>query len=354
MTVQRTALAVDIGGTKVAVARVEATSSTGQGPRYEIGHVRSFNSREHPDLTAILRDCLKSRDFASVAAIGIGVAGPVAEGRAELTNVGWTVDEAGLTQALGKIPVKVMNDLTAQGFGVVVGPASSFSTIQAGVRKAGNAAVIAVGTGLGEGLLIWDGVKYVPSPSEGGHGSFSPQDDEQIALLRFLQERYEAANQETSPRAPGHVSWERVVSGLYGFRNLYDFVLSTGAFAEEPELARALEGVSDAGPVITVTAKGGSPIAQHVLSLFVRLLAAECGNLALKCLAVGGVYIGGGVLPHIKGWLEKEFCASFTAKGRFRPLMEQIPVRLITDPQNALRGAAHGAMVAVFKTRGLD
>ena len=338
MTVLRSALAVDIGGTKVAVARVEAAVTSGHAPKYEIGQVRTFSSREHPDLTVILKECLNTPGLGGVAAIGIGVAGPVAEGRAELTNVGWTVDEAILSKSLGRIPVRVVNDLTAHGYGVAIAPVSSFFTLQAGEKKVGNAAVIAVGTGLGEGMLYWDGVRHQPSPSEGGHASFSPQDEEQIHLLRFLQERY------------GHVSWERVVSGLFGFRNIYDFVLSTGHYKAEPELARALEGVADAGPVITVTAKGGSPVANHVLTLFVRLLASECGNLALKTMAVNGIYLGGGVLPHIRNWLGADFCKAFSAKGRFQGLLEKVPVQLIIDPQNALRGAAHAAFAGQFKS----
>jgi glucokinase len=205
-------------------------------------------------------------------------------------------------------------------------------TLQKGRPRPGNRALIAAGTGLGEATLFWQGGAYVPSASEGGHTSFSPTSQDQVELLRHLLGRYE------------HVSWERVVSGIDGFRNLADFLHVSGRITLPPEIPLESLNSRDVGPIVTEAASSGEKWAQVVMEWFVRLYGAEAGNVALKSMAVGGVYIAGGIAPKILPWLmQGEFVAAFAEKGRFTDFLREIPVHVVTDEHAALRGAAYVA-----------
>src|SRR5262249_6245970 len=199
-------------------------------------------------------------------------------------------------------------------------------------RRDGNVAVIAAGTGLGEGLLYWDGQRYHPLASEGGHADFAPRTDQEIDLLRWLRSRH------------GHVSYERVLSGP-GLCNVFCFLRESGAAPETPALAGRLTEVEDPNIAITeLGVSGADPLCAAALDLFGTLYGAEAGNLALKCVTTGGVFVGGGIAPHIVSVLQNAcFLRGFLDKGRFRALLEGLAVHVALNPNVGLLGAAHYA-----------
>lgn len=211
--------------------------------------------------------------------------------------------------------------------------ASALVTLhRGGEQTSGNAAVIAAGTGLGEAGLYWDGARHRPFASEGGHASFAPRDDLEMELLRFLLTEY------------GHASWERVLSGQ-GLFNVYRFFRDTGRFEEPEWLAESIRQEDPAASIAQCALEGTAPICEHSLELFVSLYGAEAGNLALKMMAVGGVYIAGGIAPKILDWLKRpSFRRAFVAKGRMRRLLEAIPVQVVVSDQVALLGAARAVL----------
>jgi len=321
-------LAGDIGGTKTVVALYEHAAG-------ELREVASgvFPSREHGSLEAIVGRFLADHPGRTVDAAGFGVAGAVLEGRVSTTNLPWPeLTETALSKALGGAPVKLLNDLQAAALGMLVLPESARVALNpAGQALPGNVAVIAAGTGLGEAFLVWDGERYHAVACEGGHTGFAPRNEQEIALLRFLQQQH------------GRVSQERVVSGM-GMADLYRFVRSTSG---EPESAALRDRLAseDAARVVTETALAGADaVCEQTLELFCSLYGAEAGDLALKTLAVGGVFIGGGIAPRILPVLQSGgFMASFTAKGRFAEMLGRVPVWVVTEPRAPLLGAAHRA-----------
>lgn len=323
MTVTPFVLGIDIGGTKVTVARFQS----GQGGALRMGQVERFASREHASLEEILLD-FAARAGGKPSAAGIGVAGPVVGRRAVLTNLPWTIDADQLQEEL-EAPVYLMNDLEAHGYGIPLLAPGHVVPLNAGRTKPGNAALIAAGTGLGEAILVRHGNGFIPSPTEGGHTSFAPRDAHEADLLLFLLKKYE------------HVSWERVVSGIDGFGNLVEFLTSSRRIQLPPSWAAKRPASGDLGPWIQEAAVAGEAFALETMSWFARLYGAEAGNLALKALSLGGMYIGGGIAPKILPWLKGgSFMQAFVAKGRFRALLQDMPVNVITDPDLALKGAA--------------
>lgn len=317
-------VAIDIGGTKITVATAAVTSAGDM----QLGEVTRHSSTDHPDLADLLRARLGT---ATPNAIAIGVAGPVLGRVVRLTNLSWSIDADYLERVL-HCPVVLMNDLEAHGWAVAHARPRDLVTLQKGRPRPGNRALIAAGTGLGEATLFWQSGSYVPSASEGGHTSFSPTSPEQVELLSFLLGRYE------------HVSWERVVSGIDGFRNLVDFLKASGRITLPPDLAPDIVKSRDVGPLVTEAASAGAAWGQMVLRWFVRLYGAEAGNLALKSMAVGGIYVAGGIAPKILPWLEQgDFVSAFNQKGRFADFLREIPVHVVTDEHAALRGAAYVA-----------
>ncbi len=237
-----------------------------------------------------------------------------------------------------------MNDLEALGFAIDLLRPQEICELQAGAPGAqGNRAVIAAGTGLGEAGLYWDGATHRPFATEGGHADFAPQDELEIALLRYLRKGHE------------HVSWERVVSGP-GLVHLYRFLLEWQSAREgeerqerqePPGMAERMRSDDPAAVVWHCAASGESPLCGRAVDLFLRLYGAEAGNLALKTMATGGLYIGGGIAPKILDWMRRgPFIEAFRAKGRMRPLLEAMPVRVVLNPQVALLGAARYAALA--------
>lgn len=317
-------VAIDIGGTKVTVATAAVTAAG----TLELGEVTRHSSADHPDLVELLRFRLGS---ISPVAIAIGVAGPVLGRVVRLTNLPWSID-ADQLESVFRCTVVLMNDLEAHGWAVAHTRPQDLVTLQKGRPRSGNGALIAAGTGLGEATLFWQDRTYVPSASEGGHTSFSPTSRDEVELLSFLLGRY------------GHVSWERVVSGTFGFRNLLDFLRLSGRISLPHHISEESLDASDVGPLVTEAATNGAEWARVVMQWFVRLYGAEAGNLALKSMAVSGVYIAGGIAPKILTWLKDgEFVSAFANKGRFADFLRDIPIHVITDEHAALRGAAHVA-----------
>jgi glucokinase len=321
-------LAGDIGGTNTRLALF-----TQHGERLEPVVEDTFASGEHPDLTTIVKKFLSSREWPIEVAC-FGVAGPVQQGRTQATNLPWLVDAQQLEEALHLSTIHLLNDLEANAYGIALLPAEDLVVLNPGAPDAsGNAAVIAAGTGLGEAGLYWDGRQHHPFACEGGHSSFAPTDHLQLELLSYLMREF------------SHVSWERVVSGP-GLLSIYQFLRETGR-GEEPAWLAAEMQRDDPSAVISQAALAGTnALCEQALDLFVSLYGAEAGNVALKIMATGGVYVGGGIAPKIiKKLMEPHFMEAFVAKGRLQPLVQDIPVRVIMNDKTALLGAARFAML---------
>lgn len=323
-------LAADIGGTKAGVALFRSRNG-GLVPVREA----TLRSAEYPSAAALVGAFL-GNDAGAVGAACLGIAGPVRGGRAMTPNLPWIVAAGEIAATLGLPAVTLVNDLVATALGAAELPPEGLETLQEGTPDpAGNAALIAAGTGLGEALLIRCGGEWMPAASEGGHASFAPTSEIEIDLLRFLAAEWEA------------VSAERVVSGP-GLRNVYRFLTAAGGLAESPRV-RARIAAEDPSAVISDEALQGTDAAcVRALDLWLRAYGAEAGNLALKALATAGLYVGGGIAPKILPKLRGGgFLEAFRAKGRLSGLLAQVPVRVILDPKAALYGAARCAARSV-------
>lgn len=319
-------LAGDVGGTNSRIAFFESR----ENGRLEEAWTRTWPSREHAGLTEILADAIATSGI-SPSAAAIGIAGPVRNGRCEATNLPWIVDASELARDLALPRVVLLNDLEANAHGLAaLGPAD-FETLQAGAADAaGNRAIIAAGTGLGEAGLFWDGRRHLPFASEGGHATFAPTGELQADLWRSTTQRF------------GHASVERVLSGP-GLVNIVDFLRETGR-GDVPATLRARLDAGDGGAAIAEAADDGVEIAVRALDLFVAIYGAEAGNLALKMMATGGVYLGGGIAPKIlPGLVSGAFLDAFLAKGRMRGLLASMPIRVVLNDRCALLGAARHA-----------
>jgi glucokinase len=319
-------LAGDIGGTKTNLI----IFSSEAGPRNPLAEA-TLPSARYPSLEALVSEFL-TRVNLKVEQASFGVAGPVVGRRATITNLPWVMNEASLAEALSLSSVYLLNDLTATAHAVpFLEPADLCTLNKDEATRDGAIAVIAPGTGLGEAYLIRDGDRYRAYASEGGHGDFAPSTPLEIELLRYLQTLYE------------HVSYERVCSGK-GLPNIYAYLRDVG-YAEEPKwLVKRLAEATDPAPVIVNAALDEdrpSELCIATLDTFVSILGAEAGNMALKVLATGGVYLGGGIPPRILSVLKRGFfMEAFRRKGRMSALMSRIPVHVILNPRAALFGAA--------------
>ncbi len=321
-------LAGDIGATKTKLAIL----SEDKGPREPLFQA-TFASKDYAGLAAMVQEFLDQVDV-DVDRASFGVAGPVIEDRVEVTNLPWTVDAAALRDALGFRSVQLLNDLAAIANGVLLLEPGEIHTLQKGRRDpTGAIAVVAPGTGLGEAFLTWDqdDQRYRPHASEGGHTDFGPTTPRQIQLLRYLWARYE------------HVSYELVCSGI-GIPNLYAYYKG-GGYAPEPDwLAERLAAAEDPTPVIVNAALDDETpceLCALTLETFVSILGAEAGNLALKVMATGGVYLGGGIPPRILPALQQgRFLDAFRNKGRHSAMMERVPVHVILKSEVAILGVA--------------
>jgi glucokinase len=320
-------LAGDIGGTKTNLA-IFSVKDELRTPLKE----ETLPSARYASLAELIRDFLADTSF-SIERACFGVPGPVMGGKAKITNLPWLLDEQQLQQALNIPSICLLNDLTAMAHGVpLLGPAD-LATLNVGEpTEHETMAVIAPGTGLGEAFLTWGGTRYIAHPSEGGHVDFAPTNELEIGLLRYLLERYE------------HVSYELVCSGI-GLPHIYAYLKETQQFTELAWVSKRLTEVADSNPVIFQAAlekEEPSLLSVATLKTFASILGAEAGNMALKVLAAGGVFLGGGIPPRISSFLQDDiFMQAFLNKGRFSTLLARVPVHVILNPKVALLGAAY-------------
>jgi len=314
-----TILAGDVGGTTTRLALF--TDASGAPASIE-----RYMSEEHRGLGDMVARFLATHP-AQVTAAAFGVAGPVVDGRTETVNLAWPVDETSLRERLGLDRVWLLNDLEANAWGIpLLGPAD-LAVLQEGAEDpSGTIAVISAGTGLGQAIVVRDRRGDRILPTEGGHADFAPASALQEELLGFLRAEL------------GHVSWERVCSGM-GLVNIERFLRTR---AGEPEPAWAADG--DAAAIGRHALEDTDLVSTQALEMMVEIYGAQAGNLALAAMATGGVYVGGGIAPKILPQLrDGRFLHAFAAKGRFSALLSRIPVRVILDELTALRGAAHRA-----------
>lgn len=320
-------LAADIGGTKTNIALFES----GQPPRRPVAEFKAA-SADYPTFEALLSQFTNGRAERPVRAV-LGIAGPVVDNRCETTNLPWVIDARAISERLGGAAVTLMNDLEATAWGIETLAEGDLEALHPGRAARGNRALIAAGTGLGEGVMVWDGRTHVPCASEGGHADFGARDPIEDELNQWLRAKH------------GRTSYERILSG-HGLADLYRFLTDTRRGAEPQEFAERFALAPDPAAVVTAAGLDGScERARLALERFVSVYGAEAGNLALKALAVGGVYVGGGIAPRMLPALrDGRFVEAFLAKGRLRPVLEPIPVYVILDPRTALWGAASVAL----------
>lgn len=320
-------LAGDIGGTKTNLAVFSV-----HGEKLRSESLQTFPSKHYSGLVPVLEDFL-AKPHPPIDAACFGIAGAVVDGKVRTPNLPWMVDIEELRRVLRLDGVNLLNDLEAAAYGLFTLENDEFFTLNEGsMRRAGNKALIAAGTGLGQAILFDDGRRLHPAASEGGHGDFAPRNELEIALLRHLIDRFD------------HVSYERVVSGP-GLFNIYRFLKEVRRL-EEPEWLNArLAAAEDPSAEISKAAlAGAAAICVEALDLFVAVYGAEAGNLALRAKSVRGLYIGGGIAPKILDKLKDgAFMRAFLDKGRYRDLLAAIPVQVVLNEQAALRGAAHYA-----------
>ena len=318
-------LAGDIGGTKTNLALFSV-----HGEKLHAESQRIFQSKRYSGLTPILKEF---GDTQRIEAACFGIAGPVVDGRVKTTNLPWIIDTEELRRTLKLDAVHLLNDLEASAYGLSTLEEDEFFTLNEGkMRQAGNKALIAAGTGLGQAILFDDGHHFRPLASEGGHADFAPRDELEIELLRYLIGRF------------GHVSYERVLSGP-GLFNIYRFLKESRGMEEPKSLTEQFAAAADPSVVVSKAALAGeAEICVKSLELFVSLYGAQAGNLALLAKSVRGLYIGGGIAPKILAKLKDgTFMRAFVDKGRYTELLAGIPVQVVLNDQAALRGAAYYA-----------
>lgn len=332
-------LAGDVGGTKVHLSLYEFANGRLQPVRDQ-----KFPAHEFATLDAVVNKFLAEdeQQRSKILAACFGVPGPVRDGRLKLTNLPWTLDTRDLQKSLSIQHIFLINDLEANGYGIPELAPDKIFTLHSGDPNAeGHRALVSAGTGLGEALLIWDGKRHQPIPSEGGHCDFAARTDREVALLQYLRRTLN-----------GRVSFERVVSGL-GIKNVYAYLRDVEKL-DEPQWLKARLATEDSNAVIGQCAEdGSSSICFETMKLFAAAYGAEAGNLALKALAMGGIYLGGGISPKILKTLQNgAFTAAFLDKGRLSPLLQSIPVRVILDDTCALLGAAAYAEARASENSG--
>ena len=336
-------LAGDVGGTKVHLALYTFTEG-----KLQQGREQKFPAHDFASLEDVVNRFLGEGDAHGaevrddVVAACFGCPGPVLEGRIKLTNLPWMLDARELQKNLNLKHIFLINDLEANAYGIPELAPEAIYTLHEGEKGAvGHRGLISAGTGLGEGLLIWDGKQHRPVASEGGHADFAARNEREIALLRYLQRTLN-----------GRVSFERVVSGM-GITSLYSF-LRDDQKMEEPDWLRQKMATGDPNAVIGQCAEdGSSELCRQTLEMFCASYGAEAGNVALKVLAKGGIYLGGGIAPKILKTLQAgTFMQAFLDKGRLSPLLQSMPVRVILDDTCALLGAAAFAEARATEVSG--
>jgi glucokinase len=325
-------LAGDIGGTNARLALFEAHAGKLQQVTETV-----FPSRQHSGLDEIVSkfaDQLAAQDKSKPEAACFGIAGPVVNGRSETSNLPWVVESTQLASVLGLRHVRLINDLEANAWGIPTLSADDLVSLnQIPGQPLGNQAVVSAGTGLGEAGLFWDGTQHHVFACEGGHADFAPRNEVEMQLLQYLMARF------------GHVSYERILSGP-GLVNVFNFLRDTGHGRPEPWLVEEMATSDPAAAISRAAMQGTCQLCGLALDLFISIYGAEAGNMALKVMAIGGLYLGGGIAPKILNKLKGPlFMDAFRSKGRLQRVMEAIPVRVITNDKTALLGAARCAQL---------
>ena len=316
-------LAGDIGGTKTVLSILSKDSNGSLMCLQE----QTYSSQQFPEFEDILTAFLPAD--VNIKSACFGVAGPVVNQRCHTTNLPWLLDAEELKIKLNTSKVKLLNDLEAMALGMLYLPEHDLLELNPDAEvQAGNIAVIAAGTGLGEAILYWDGNKHHPMATEGGHSDLAANNTQQDLLLAYLRKSY-----------PDHVSCERILSGI-GFSHLYDFLCDQGFAPPCPDVPDTNSDIDRNAVISRLGVTGEDSLCAEAVRLFVELYGAETGNLALKSLATGGIFIGGGIAPKILSAMQDgKFMHAFKAKGRFFPLLEKIPVKLSLNPRAPLIGA---------------
>lgn len=327
-------LAGDIGGTNARLACFQP-----QNGRLQLISERVFPSRDYAGLGKIVEEFLRQEGGRPEVAC-FGIAGPIMNGRVETSNLPWIIEQNELAKQTQTPATFLINDLEASAWGLAAMGPDDLVALNRAQPAVGNQAVIAPGTGLGEAGLFWNGSQHEIFACEGGHVDFAPQGDLQIELLRFLAKRF------------GHVSYERVLSGP-GLVNVYGFLREKDRAAEPAGFAAQLAG--DPAAVISRAASNGTnPLAEQALDLWISVYGAEAGNLALKAMATGGIFLAGGISPKILPKLTGPvFMRAFLDKGRLRPLLESILVQVVTNDKGGLLGAAQCGQAKSSKQVGI-
>lgn len=315
----------DIGGTKTVLALLPKEQGVADGMLHET----RFESGKYSSLEAIIVEFLRETRARPVAA-SFGVAGPVKEQHAQITNLPWVISAETIRSSFNIPDVYLLNDLESTATAVPhLGKGDLHTLNEGSTTRNGNISVIAPGTGLGTAFLVWTGDGYKACASEGGHTSFSPRNLQEMELLKYLQRRY------------GHVSFERVCSGSQ-LPNIYDFFKEHKSYLEPEWLREELAQATDRTPIIVQAAlEQKADICEATLDMFVHILGTVVGNMAVALLSTGGIYLGGGIPPRILERLQRpDFLSAITDKGRFSSLVAGMPVHVILDPKAALHGAA--------------
>jgi glucokinase len=325
-------LAGDIGGTNARLAYFQPRNG-----RFQLVSERVFPSREHRGLGEIVTQFLDESGTRPEAAC-FGIAGPVRNGRVETSNLPWVIEQSVLANQIHLAATLLINDLEASAWGIGALGSEDLVTLNPGAGSvAGNQAVVAPGTGLGEAGLFWDGSRHHVFACEGGHTDFAPRGELQIELLRFLAAKF------------GHVSYERILSGP-GLVNVYEFLCASGCGKQSAEVSAAIEAGDPAAAISQAALSGKDSLAGKALDLWIAVYGAETSNLGLKIMSTGGLFLAGGIspkiLPRLKGSL---FMEAFLDKGRMRPLVEAMPVHVVTNEKAGLLGAARCAAVRGFR-----
>ncbi len=321
-------LAGDIGGTKTNLALFELVDG-----KLKTIVQEQFASKGFERFMDLIITFKQKNSIEKIEALCLGIAGPIIDERCRTTNLPWDIKASELKEEFGITSVKLLNDLESTAYGMLYLDEEEFISLNPmGRKKKGNIAVIAAGTGLGEAILYFDGKGYNPIGTEGGHTDFAPITSQQDELLTWLRRRY-----------PGHVSYERIVSGI-GIYTLYEF-LSESNFAPQPQAMLNLQdGVDKSAMVSQCALEQNDPLCLEALRMFAEIYAAEAGNLALKSMSLGGVYIGGGIAPKILPIIKSEyFLNAFFSKGRFEDLLRVMELKVSLNQETALIGSARYA-----------
>ncbi|MCK0190363.1 glucokinase [Arenibacter sp. F20364] len=320
-------LAADVGGTKtnLALFQIQAGDLV---PLKE----KSYPTKKYKSFLEMV-STFHTDDMPRINGICLGVAGPVIRGKVHGTNFPWAIDSEEISRELHIRSVSLLNDMEANAYGLAALQEKDFETLKYGPKIPGNAALISPGTGLGEAGMFWDGSHYHPFACEGGHCDFSPRNELDIRILQHFQEKYE------------HVSWERLISGP-GILDLYLFLRQINGTMEPQWLTDQMAEGNPSATITSTAIEGKDTVCIETLDLFIRFLAIEAAQLALKFKATGGIYIGGGILPKILSGITREvFYNNFVQSGRLNALLDMVPVKVILNEKTALLGAAYyGAM----------